>query len=141
MTCLARLEPLGCHQTGVGFMAAPLAAGSTSLTLQAGQGAQFPQPADGRVFWVDIDGCGCCSRLKVTARDGDVLTVEPTGTCSCTMSNSRVRYAHDSVEHMRLAALEAMPTFVAPLVYDCATNTVSVDCAALKALVQAPCEG
>lgn len=141
MTCPARLEQLGCHQTGVGFLACPLSASATELVLQDGQGANFPTPQNGRVFYVDIDGCGCCTRLKVTGRVEDTLTVEPTGTCSCVKSNARIRYAHGSPEHMRLAAMEAMPTFVYPLVYDCETHTVSIDCEGLKDLVDMPCSG
>jgi hypothetical protein len=141
MTCPALLEPLACQQTGVAYLAAPYTAGSTALVLQEGMGAAFPVPSGGRVFYVDVGGCGCCARLQVTGRVGDTLTVIPSTVCSCLSAGARVSYAASSPEHMRLIARESMPIFLPPLKYDCATNTVSVDCAQLKALITSPCVG
>lgn len=140
MTCPARLEPLPCSFSGVGFLANPATPDAATLHLMLGQGDSFPMPSDGKVFYVDVSGCGCCTRLKVTGRTGDNLTVEPGSLCSCLPSGARVSYATSSPEHMRLAAIEAMPTFLPPLIYDCATNTVRLDCDALKDLVASPCE-
>lgn len=140
MTCPALLEPLNCAQTGVGFMALAYTAGATTLTLQQGQGEHFPVPASGRVFYVDVGGCGCCGRLKVTGRVGDVLTVEPFTGCTCMSANARVAYASNSPEHMRLVAMEVPFNAVPPLHWDCETRTLSIDCEELKALVATPCE-
>jgi len=139
MTCPALLEPLNCSQTGVGFAAGPLASGGTTITLMAGQGDNFPTPSDEKVFYVDVGGCGCCARLKVTRRVGDVLTVEPSNACTCIQSGARVAYATGSAEHARLAAMEVPFNVVPPLHWDCRTRALSIDCEALKDLVSSPC--
>lgn len=139
MACPPRLEPLPCSLSGVGFIANNTAPDATTITLRMGQGDAFPTPTNGKVFYVDVSGCGCCTRLKVVGRVGDVLTIEQGSTCPCIPAGSRIAYAVNSVEHMRLAAMESMPTFVYPLVYDCTTHTVRLDCAGVKAMVDNPC--
>lgn len=139
MTCPAKLEPLNCSQTGVGFSTGPLASGGGTITLQAGQGQNFPTPTDGKVFYVDVGGCGCCTRLKVTRRVGDVLTLEPGIACACIQSGARVAYASNSPEHMRLAAAELPFNAVPPLYWNCETRTLHIDCEELKAMVAMPC--
>ena len=58
-------------------LAAPLTAIATSLTLSAGQGAQFPNPTGGDFFRVTLISVSNPTQLevvKVTARSGDVFT-------------------------------------------------------------------
>ncbi|HQL53499.1 MAG TPA: hypothetical protein PLQ87_02240 [Phycisphaerae bacterium] len=140
-TCPPLLTPLACGQTGVGFTLSAWSAPHTELHLRAGMGANFPVPTAGNSFWVDIGGCGCCARLQVTGRTGDVLTVVPpaAGDCDCIGSNARVAYATSSPEHIRALAAEVPFNVQPPLRWDCATRTLSIDCAALKDLVATPC--
>jgi hypothetical protein len=140
-TCPPTLTPLGCDQTGVGFLSMAWNLADTSLHLRAGMGASFPIPSSATSYWVDLGGCGCCARVQVTGRVGDVLTIVPppaTG-CTCISSNTRVAYASNSPEHMRELAKEVGINVVSPLVWNCATRTLSLDCAALKDLVNLPC--
>lgn len=138
--CPPTLTPLGCDQTGVGFTAQAWNLSDTTLHLRAGMGANFPEPV-GTSYWVDLGGCGCCARVRVTGRVGDVLTVEPPpGTdCTCVGSNTRVAYASNSPEHIRALAMEVGINVQSPLVWNCATRTLSLDCAALKNMVNTPC--
>lgn len=140
MTC-PRLARLGCQQTGVGFLARAWTPTATTIELQVGQGAGFPQPAAGETFWVDLGGCGCCARVQVTARAGDVLTIVPpvSSDCSCISSTARVAYATSSPEHTQTLAAELPFNVVPPLRWDCETRTLSIDCAALKDMVASPC--
>jgi hypothetical protein len=144
MICPQKLTPLACSQLGVSFLQLPWAGCSTTLTLVAGGGAQFPVPTNGTSFWVEADGSacgGCCARLEVIARSGDVLTLRAPNCaeCSCLAANTRIRYAHNSVEHMRAIALEVGINVVAPLRYDCATRTLSVNCEELRSMLESPC--
>lgn len=139
--CPPTLTPLGCNQTGVGFLAATWNQPDTELHLRAGMGANFPVPSGATSFWVDLGGCGCCTRVRVTAVVGDTLTIEPPtpSGCTCISSNTRVAYASNSPEHIRELAKEIGINAVAPLVWDCSTRTLSIDCALLKDLVERPC--
>lgn len=133
------LTQLPCHMSGVGWLSTSAPAISNTLTLMDGQGENFPTTVSGCVYYINVACGSCCTRYKVTARTGDVLTVEPQSACDCVPSGAKVSYASDSVEHLRLAALGALPTFQSPLVYDCVTNTVRIDCAALHTMMQTPC--
>jgi hypothetical protein len=140
-SCPPTLTPLGCDQTGVGFLAAAWNQSDTELHLRAGMGTNFPIPTAGTRYWVDLGGCGCCARVEVTGRLGDVLTIVPpiTTGCTCISSNTRVAYATNSPEHMREIAKEVGLNVVAPLSWNCVTRTLSIDCVALKAMVNSPC--
>jgi hypothetical protein len=141
MSCPRTIAPLPCGLTGVGFTAAPWDSLTNTLTLQHGQGANFPALPNGETFWVDIDGCNCCMRVQVTGRSGDVFTVVPPvgGACACTKSNSRVAYATNSAEHIKGIAAELGINVVPPLKFDCVTRTLSIDCEQLKTMVFSPC--
>jgi hypothetical protein len=142
--CPTKLSPLGCKQTGVGFLQTTWSGCGTTIQLFAGQGAQFPQPVNGQSFWVDVDGtsCGgsCCARLEVIARTADTLTLRnPDCSCDCIPATSKVSYAHNSPEHIRMVASELGFNVVPPLRFDCATRTLSINCEELKQMVNMPC--
>lgn len=140
MACTQKLARLGCNQLGVAFTKLPWNTGSSTIQLSSGGGAQFPVPTMGTSFWVDIDGCDCCARFEVTANANDVLHVRaPITACGCIPPNARVRYAHSSPEHVSAIVTEMGINVVAPLQYNCATRTLSINCEQLKALVASPC--
>ena len=140
MSC-AGLAQLACNQTGVGFLASTWTPSSTSIELAPGQGANFPVPTSSQRYYVDLGGCGCCARVEVTGRVGDVLTIAPppASDCTCITKNARVAYATSSPEHITLVAQSLPFEVVPPLRWDCATRTLSIDCAALKDMVNQPC--
>jgi hypothetical protein len=115
----------------------------TTLCLIAGQGVNFPTPTNGQRFWLDIDGCDCCTRVEVTGRNGDVLTIVPPvdTSCACIKSNSRVSYARNAPEAIKDIASELGFDAVPPLHYDCATRRLWIDCEELKTMVNTPCNG
>lgn len=135
------LAQLSCNQTGVGFLATAWNPGATSIELAPGQGVNFPAPTSAQRYFVDIGGCGCCTRVEVTARAGDVLTIvpPPASDCTCITKNARVAYATNSPEHTTLVAQSLPFEVVPPLRWDCATRTLSIDCAMLKDMVNQPC--
>ena len=140
MSC-AGLAHLGCQQTGVGFLASAWTPSDTTIELAPGQGVNFPTPTATQRYFVDLGGCGCCTRVEVTARAGDVLTIIPPAAsdCTCITKHARVAYATNSPEHIALVA-QALPfEVVPPLRWDCETRTLSIDCAALKDMVNQPC--
>ena len=140
-TCTKKVAELACGQTGVAFLCSPWNAADTSLCVQAGQGDNFPTPTAGTSFWMDIGGCGCCTRVEVTARTGDNFTIVPTigAACACVRSNSRVSYAANAPETIRALAQELGINVLPPLRYNCATRTLSIDCEELKQMVALPC--
>lgn len=141
--CPKKLAPLGCAQTGVGFLHSPWSNCATELHLFPGQGTQFPAPTNGQSFWVEVDGSpcgGCCATLEVIAKNQDTLTLRnPDCSCNCIPATARVRYAHNSSQHMRMVAEEVGINVVPPLRFDCATRTLSINCEELKQMVFAPC--
>lgn len=137
MSCPSLLEPKNCLQTGMASVVNTVPVGGTSLELESGGGVRFPAPSSGRVYYAIVYGCGCCNIVKVTNLVGDTLTIEPVN--SPIVAGSFIEYSTALVENIELIARSVMPTFMPPLQYDCVTNTVTIDCAALKDLATNPC--
>ena len=136
MPCPVRYPGLPCHLSGVGYTARPALLGSASLVLQSGHGAQFPALTAGQFFFAEVvDACG-----DVVDVDGDTLAiVRDSPTCDCFASNSRVRYVSDSREAILAIAAEVPFDVVEPLEWDCATRTLSINCAKLAEFIATPC--
>lgn len=142
MACPPRYAGLPCHLSGVGFTAIPAPLGSAVLQLQAGHGAFFPSLANGQFFYAEVtsDCNDCCEVVRVTANLNDALTVVRTSpTCDCIKSNSRVRYVSDTRDAILAIAADLPFEVVSPLVWNCNTRTLSIDCAALQDLISSPC--
>lgn len=127
--CPIRLQTLPCGLQGYGYLSTPVRSTDTVLRLMNGHGAFFPALQGGQYFFVTVQGCdGCCETMRVTARDGDVLTVVRTDICDCINSNARVTYDAGSREYIQAIAREIGINTVSPLNYDCETHTLSIDC-------------
>ncbi len=60
-----------------GVLATSITSSSTSLTLQSGQGARFPAPSGGDVFFMTlVDASNQLEIVKCTARSGDTFTIQ-----------------------------------------------------------------
>lgn len=130
--CTARLQELPCDLRGFGYLAEPVRLNDTTLLLMKGQGEYFPAITGDQFFFVNVEGCkGCCEHMRVTARDGDRLTVERTGRCDCINSNAKVSYDYTSKHYIQAIAREIGLNVLSPLTYDCETNTVGIDCTKL----------
>lgn len=128
-TCPARLQTLPCSLQGYGYLSEPVRLGDTTIRLMKGHGAYFPELVGDQFFFVLVEGCdGCCEQMRVTARVGDVLTVERGNGCECINSNARVSYDYTSREYIQAIAREIGINVKSPLEYDCETNTLSLDC-------------
>lgn len=132
--CKQRLQTLPCDKLGYGYTSNPLGTSDTKLHLMRNQGNAFPPLAEGQYFFVVVKPCDneCCETMRVIARDGDVLTVERTNACDCIGSNARVSYLDYGREYVQALAREIGLNTVAPLVYNCETNTLSLDCTKLN---------
>lgn len=142
MACPSRYAALPCNLTGVGFSAMKANLATGQLLLQRGHGSQFPTLNPGQFFLATIaDACGvCCETVRVVGIDGDTLLFErPAPRCDCVASNSRVRYDSHSVDAIRAIAADLGIEVKFPLVYDCETRQLSIDCAGLKQMVENPC--
>lgn len=142
MTCPTRYAALPCSKTGVGFTSVVTGPSETQLKLRTGHGAQFPVLSPGQFFYADLqDACGgCCEEVRVVQTQGDVFTIErPAQHCDCFSTNSLLRYTSCSVQAIQAIASDIGINAKWPLVYDCETRTLSIDCAGLQEMVQKPC--
>lgn len=140
--CPQHYKELPCAYTGVGYTAQTLILNQTSLYLRTGHGAHFPDLGDGDYFYAYLtDGCDeCCEQVKVVAKAGDVLTIErPEMHCDCFSTNSRLSYTVCSVAAIEAIARGVGLNVVDPLVYDCETRTLSIDCGKLHDMIANPC--
>lgn len=131
MACPVRYVGLPCSLSGVGYSAVPVPLGVASIVLQTGHGAFFPAIGDGQFFFAEVtDGCGnCCEVVRVVGRNGDVLSIERDApTCDCFSANSRIRYVSCTRDAILAIAAEVDLNAQAPLHWDCATRTLSIDC-------------
>lgn len=143
MACPTRYVPLPCAMSGVGFTATTTQRSSGSIQLQAGHGANFPEVAGGKFYFVHVESrCGsCCEHVRVVGKAGDTLHIQRLGQgCECIPSNARVRYDGMSREAVFAIAQEVPFNVVDPLVWDCETRTLSVNCAKLKEMINNPCD-
>lgn len=132
--CKQRLQTLPCDKLGYGYTSHPLGASDTVLHLMRNQGNSFPPLVEGQYFFVSVKMCDteCCETMRVIARDGDDLTVERTNPCDCISSNARVTYLDSGREYVQALAREIGLNVEDPLVYNCETNTLSLDCTKLN---------
>lgn len=138
MTCPSNYAELACPLTGVGYTHSPAPIGARELILIKNQASHFPDLQEGEYFFAyAIDACNKqCTKVKVVGVDktNDKLTIEIPLTV-CIASLSRVTYESTSVEAIRAIAADLGINVVAPLVYDCATRTLSIDCQGLRELM------
>jgi hypothetical protein len=136
MECSIKLIELPCHLSGIGYTAKVWSAGDTTLMLMHGHGISFPSPSAGQHFYVSVSSAcnDCCARFKVSKRVGDVLTVALVGAASCTCMGANAKVAFLSVprEIVQDIVAEIGINVEPPLVYDCVTRTLSIDCRLLK---------
>lgn len=134
MSCNLNLLFLPCSKMGKAMTSAAMEPNSTRLQLMGGQGSHFPDVPSGKHFYVRVQGCNsCCEVMKVVGKDGDVLIVDRNNgvQCTCIHSNATVEYTLDN-EYAYRDLTEYTPlTAVEPLVWNCDTNTLSVDCSKL----------
>ena len=142
MACAPVYLGLACHLSGVGFTARQASLGSAFIYLQEGHGAQFPAVSPGEFFYAEVtDGChSCCEVVRVVGREDDVLVIERDApSCDCFSANSRISYLSTTKEAILAIAAEVPFEVVEPLVWDCDTRTLSLDCARLQQMIFGPC--
>lgn len=138
MKCPNKYAELPCSVSGVGYLHSKTGLHTQELWMIKGHASQFPSLQDGEFFFAYIhDNCNkTCLKVRVTFVDkiNDVLTIDaPLSVCFS--SQSRVSYDHSSVERTREIAASVGINVVPPLVYDCETRTLSIDCAGLREMI------
>lgn len=146
MSCPPVYVGLPCHLSGVGYSAAalpaPLGLAPIEVQLQTGHGRFFPDVSAGQFFFAEVtDKCNeCCETVRVIGKTDDTLTIlRDSAKCECTSSNARIRYVSDTRDAILAIASEAPLNVAEPLVWDCATRTLSIDCAKLHEMINNPC--
>lgn len=138
MKCPSNYAELTCPLTGCGYIHTPVGIGAREIRLIKNQASNFPDLQVGEFFFVYVnDACNHqCTKLKVVGvnKTTDTLTIE-TPTINCIPSNSRICYETSSVEAIREIAAGVGINVVHPLVYDCETRTLSIDCQGLRELI------
>lgn len=138
MKCPSNYAELTCPLTGCGYIHTPVGIGAREIRLIKNQASNFPDLQVGEFFFVYVnDACNHqCTKLKVVGvnKTTDTLTIE-TPTINCIPSNSRICYESTSVEAIREIAAGVGINVVHPLVYDCETRTLSIDCQGLRELI------
>lgn len=146
MACPGTYAELPCSMTGVAYLAQAVSPGSNVYQLQRGHAQQLPELGAGQYFYASVqDACSdCCDQVRVVSvdRETDQVTVESVARgCACLSSNSRLRYESCTVPAIREIAREAAPAVEWPLIYDCATHTIRLDCQGVTEMVANPCSG
>ena len=134
MACKSDVVFLPCEYSGVGFTARPVPDDSTRIQLMKGHGKNFPPVTKGFHFYITVEGCNsCCEKMRVIGIEGDVLVVERglSEACTCIKSNARVSYTTECKEFYKDITSVLNLNVQSPLAFDCATNTLSIDCSAL----------
>ena len=138
MKCPSNYAELTCPLTGCGYIHTPVGIGAREIRLIKNQASNFPDLQVDEFFFVYVnDACNHqCTKLKVVGvnKTTDTLTIE-TPTINCIPSNSRICYESTSVEAIREIAAGVGINVVHPLVYDCETRTLSIDCQGLRELI------
>lgn len=142
MACEKLYASLACAQTGVAFTAQSLEPNATVVHLQRGHAQQLPVLSANQWFYATLtDSCSsACETVRVIAVDtvADTVTVERTGGV-CYGAVTRLSYVVCIPDAIRAIAREVFPAVQSPLVFDCDTYTLRIDCEALKAMVASPC--
>ena len=138
MKCPSTYAELPCPLTGVGYLHRKVEIGARELYLIKGQASQFPDLQQGEFFFAYIhDACTKhCTKVKVIGVDkvADRLDIE-TPTTMCIPGLSRISYESSSVEAIREISASVGINVVYPLVYDCETRTLSLDCRGVRQLM------
>ena len=138
MTCPSKYAELACPLSGVGYIHTPVGIGSREIRLMKNHASNFPDLQAGEFFFAYVhDSCTKhCSKIRVVGvnKTTGTLTIE-TPTTTCIPSTSRVTYESTSVEAIREIAHGVGINVVAPLVYDCDSRTLSIDCQGLRELM------
>lgn len=138
MKCPSNYAELTCPLTGCGYIHTPVSIGAREIRLIKNQASNFPDLQVDEFFFVYVnDACNHqCTKLKVVGvnKTTDTLTIE-TPTINCIPSNSRICYESTSVEAIREIAAGIGINVVYPLVYDCETRTLSINCQGLRELM------
>jgi hypothetical protein len=139
MSCAPTLARLPCDRSGIATVGAKYTGGA-SLTLKAGSAAQLPQLQAGEVLFLEVIGkaCGGCATFRVTNIVGETLTVDDVPGV-CLPAGVALRYTATHPEAVKLLAAEVPFEAESPLVWNCQSRTLSVDCTALKAMMNTPC--
>ncbi|WP_340611400.1 hypothetical protein [Xenorhabdus bharatensis] len=140
-SCPNKYLALPCDLLGSGTLGESFCQ-SGNVKLRSGQGRHFPEMQAGQMFHALISPpCDPgCEEVIVTGRNGDTLTISRfQNRQGCFPVGSRIVYTACSVDAIRAIARESRPNYAYPLVYDCETDTVSIDCAGIKELVRKPC--
>lgn len=136
MTCPNKIVIKPCAMSGEGYTAQPMMRGQNQIQLMQGHGAGFPSVSSGQFYYVEVSSsCGtCCEVMQVVGKNADVLTVVRTaGTaCDCIESNATVTYTLSTYDAILAIAGEAPFNVASPLVFDCETRTLSIDCEAFS---------
>lgn len=140
MKCSPSYANLPCSKLGAGYTRFRNGIGSDKLFLRLNHGDAFPDLAEGEYFYAHIvSPCNKhCTRVKVIRSEGDSLTLE-SGLTACFNELSRVSYILDAQAVAEIAAQVGV-NVVEPLIYDCSTNTLSIDCQKLRQML-AKCGG
>lgn len=138
MKCPSCYAELPCALTGVGFIHTPAPIGARELILNKNHGAHFPDLQGCEFFFAYItDACtNQCVKVRITAvnKTTDRLTLE-TPLTACVPSLSKITYDSTSVEAIREIADGVGINVLSPLVYDCSTRTLSIDCQKMRELM------
>lgn len=141
-SCSERLIELPCNLTGKGFTTAVVGSDSDTIRLMKGMGVNFPAVSTAKHYYVKVSSAcaGCCAEFKVIGKVGDTLNVERVSAmvCECIGTNATVTYIHTSMavieDMVRAVGINVVP----PLVYDCNTHTLSIDCSLIPTVIT-PC--
>ena len=138
MKCPSNYAELTCPLTGCGYIHTPVGIGAREIKLIKNHASNFPDLQEGEFFFAYVtDACTKhCTKVKVVGVDKttDTLTIE-VPTINCIPSMSRICYETSSVEAIREIAAGVGIDVVHPLVYDCETRTLSIDCQGLRELM------
>lgn len=142
MACATNLVFLPIAATGTGCVRKIVGSPST-ITLFKDNAANFPSLTTGKFFYAIIHARCANVIVKVTAVDmtTNQFTVEwvEGQPLSCIPEGSQIVYSLCN-QYALQEMIDTSPVNVtSPLVFDCDTRTISVDCAALKAMVNNPC--
>lgn len=138
MKCPSKYAELPCSLTGVGFIHTPVEIGARNIRLNKNHASHFPDLQAGEFFFAYVqDACNKqCSKVRVIGvnKSTDTLTIETPST-TCIPSLSKVTYESTSVEAIREIAAGIGINVAHPLLYNCETRTLSLDCQGVRELL------
>lgn len=139
--CPNKYVALACDQLGVATFGEAFCK-SGKVMLKNGQGRNLPDLKAGQIYHalLTIPCQPVCEEVIVTGKSGDELTISRyQNRTDCFPTGTTITYLSCSVDAIRAIARVSRPNYKWPLVYDCETDTVYIDCAGIKELVRKPC--